>query len=214
MMLLLTIQFLFAGLVLISDVSPTPEDCQHLVKPLSLKDFSMFSGTWYFIEGFTDSPPFKSILKVLETTMLKMVPTPRNAAVLRLIEENKFNGTCYGSKFNITIYHDTAMTKTGTIETVFHLLPTCSDCLLFSINTTGTGFDKIQKMLGLPVTVGDEEIHARAFYLMSQKTSVKEEDLQHFKKQAACAGFSGDSDYQYDSSKEFCAEDEGQEITF
>ncbi|XP_034016699.1 uncharacterized protein LOC117501842 isoform X3 [Thalassophryne amazonica] len=177
-------------------------------------DHSMLSGTWYFIEGFTDHEPFKSILKALEMTRLKMVLTPDNADVLQVLEENKFNGTCYRSKFNMTIDHDTGMSKAGTIETVFHLLPTCSDCLLFSINTTGTGFDKIQKMLGLPVTVGDEEIHARAFYLMSQKTSVKEEDLQHFKKQAACAGFSGDSDYQYDSSKEFCAEDEGQEITF
>ncbi|XP_034016700.1 uncharacterized protein LOC117501843 isoform X1 [Thalassophryne amazonica] len=213
MMLWLTIQFLFAGLVL-SDASPMPEDCYQLVKPLSLTDHSMLSGTWYFIEGFTDHEPFKSRLKVLETTRVKMVLKPNNADVLQVFEEDKFNGICYGAKFSGPINGDIVTLTSGTHEMVFQLLPTCSDCMLVNSNITFFHYHQIEKMFDFPTTVGEDKFHTHSFYLMAKKASVKEEDLQQFRKQAACVGFSGDPDYHYDPSKEFCAEGEGRQMMY
>ncbi|XP_042292373.1 uncharacterized protein LOC121913688 isoform X1 [Thunnus maccoyii] len=207
-----SIHFLFAGLYL-SSSAPTPEECQQLVKPLSLDDHSVMHGRLNFILGYTDSEVFNSILKVTESSWMKITPSPDDAHKVLMSQENKMNGTCIGSEVNVTIKGDTAVGKVANVTSSFHVLESCSDCLVLSINSTSRDFSRVLDTMKLNIPA-KEEIVARAFYLFSRESTVKDSDLEHAKKQASCLGFTKEPDFHYDSKKEFCTEGEGTRLTF
>ncbi|KAF1382103.1 hypothetical protein PFLUV_G00160970 [Perca fluviatilis] len=70
-----------------------------------------------------------------------------------------------------------------------------------SINATVRDLDKFATMLKLNVDVSGEEVNVRALYLLGREATLKDSDLERFKQQASCLGFSGEPDFLYDPKK-------------
>ncbi|KAF3850529.1 hypothetical protein F7725_012301 [Dissostichus mawsoni] len=75
------------------------------------------------------------------------------------------------------------------------------------VNSTVKHFDLVLKNLNIP-SENREEISLRALYLMGREATLKDSDLEEFKKQASCLGFSGEPQYIYNPKNGFCTEEE------
>ncbi|XP_067360332.1 uncharacterized protein [Channa argus] len=211
MNLCLSSLFLVVGLFR-SSSALTPEECRPLVTPLSLADPSMMFGRTNFIVGYTDHEVYKNILKVTDSSWLNMTASPSSPNELVMYHENRINGSCYASKFNITIDGNSAKSSYANVTSAFHLLPSCEGCVLLSINSTARDADNMLKLMNFIST--EKEISAHALYLLARETTVKDLDLEHFKQQASCLGFSGEPDFYYDPKKDFCHEGDSTRIQF
>uniref|UniRef100_A0A8D0DCL9 Uncharacterized protein n=1 Tax=Sander lucioperca TaxID=283035 RepID=A0A8D0DCL9_SANLU len=206
----LSAHFLVAGLFL-SCSALTSEECQPLVTPLSLVDPSMMYGRSNFLVGYVDHNFYKGILKTTDSSWLNFTAsTSANEVVMS--QENKMNGTCLSTSVKVTIDGNTATTSIANITSVFHLLPSCEGCLVMSINATARDLDKFATMMKLNVAVSGEEINSRCLYLLGREATLKDSDLERFKQQASCLGFSGEPDFIFDPKKGFCAEGEGLKV--
>ncbi|XP_022603158.1 uncharacterized protein LOC111223332 [Seriola dumerili] len=206
---------LVAGLFLCSTALPL-EECQTLVTPSSLADPSTMYGRLNVLVGYTDHEAFNGILKVTDSSWLKISPTSSPNKIV-MSEDNKMNGQCFSSSVNITIDGNTATTDAylpsiANITSVFHLVPSCDGCVVFSINTTASNLDHFFKLLNMTSTVTNDEIVVHSLYLMGKESTVKDSDMEHFKKQASCFGFDREPDFVYDTKKGFCVEGEGIHI--
>ncbi|XP_070778314.1 saxitoxin and tetrodotoxin-binding protein 1-like [Enoplosus armatus] len=201
--------FLVVGLFL-SSSALTPEECQPLITPLSLVDPSMMYGRTNFIMGYTDNDVFNTMLKSTESSWMKI--TPIGPKELLMSQMNKINGTCFASKANATIDGNTATTSLINITSTFHILPSCEGCLIFSINSTARNFDKWLDLMKFNSAV-KEEFTARTLYLMGSNSTLTDSDLERFKQQASCLGFSREPDFHYDPKKGFCVEGEGSRMS-
>ncbi|XP_039978134.1 uncharacterized protein LOC120786638 isoform X2 [Xiphias gladius] len=164
--------------------------------------------------GYTDSEIFNELLKLTESSWLKISASPFSPGELVMSEENKIQGNCFGSSVNITFNGDTATASIANITSVFHVLPSCEGCLVFSINTTVRDFSKFLHVMKLNITAEAEALDARSLYLMGKESTVKDADLEHFKQQASCLGFSREPDFHHNPEKEFCEEGEGVSLKF
>ncbi|KAG7225244.1 hypothetical protein INR49_014634 [Caranx melampygus] len=81
------------------------------------------------------------------------------------------------------------------VTSTFHLLPTCDSCLVFSINTTASNLSSLSKFLNMTTPIGDEEITAHSLYLLGKESTMKDSDIEKFKQQASCFGFSKEPDF-------------------
>ncbi|XP_068565497.1 uncharacterized protein [Cebidichthys violaceus] len=211
MNLWLSSHFLVAGLFL-SSSALTPEECQPLITPLSLADPAMMYGRSNFIMGYTDNEIYNDILKVTESMWMNITPSPSSNNTIIMSQENKINGTCLSAKLNTTIDGNIGSTSLGDIKSVFHLLPTYDGYLLMNFNSTNKNLDKLVRMMNINSNATAEEVNVRAFYLMGKGMTVNDYDLEHFKKQASCLGFSKEPNFIYDHKNGFCAEGEGHNI--
>ncbi|XP_039676290.1 uncharacterized protein LOC120571417 isoform X1 [Perca fluviatilis] len=207
MNLWLSAHFLVAGLFL-SCSALTSEECQPLVTPLSLVDPSMMYGRSNFLVGYVDRDIYRGILKTTESSWMNFTASPSANEVV-MSQTNKMNETCLASSVKVTIDGNTATTSIANTTSVFHFLPSCDGCLVMSINATVRDLDKFATMLKLNVDVSGEEVNVRALYLLGREATLKDSDLERFKQQASCLGFSGEPDFLYDPKKGFCAEGEG-----
>ncbi|KAM9839064.1 uncharacterized protein ACBR49_017730 [Aulostomus maculatus] len=187
--------------------APTPEECQQLVTPLSLADPSMLYGRMNFIMGYADDEVFKAILKLTDSSWIETMPSADGE--VQMIERNKINGTCIRATVNVTISDNRGTTSLTNVTSSFHALPACDDCLVLSINCTVKNLLNLLKMMKIKPTAEADEVNAQVIYLFAKKETLKDSDLEQFKKQAACLGFSGDPNFHYDPKKGFCGEDEG-----
>uniref|UniRef100_A0A3B4T8P4 Uncharacterized LOC111223332 n=1 Tax=Seriola dumerili TaxID=41447 RepID=A0A3B4T8P4_SERDU len=192
---------LVAGLFLCSTALPL-EECQTLVTPSSLADPSTMYGRLNVLVGYTDHEAFNGILKVTDSSWLKISPTSSPNKIV-MSEDNKMNGQCFSSSVNITIDGNTATTDGD----VFHLVPSCDGCVVFSINTTASNLDHFFKLLNMTSTVTNDEIT-----LSPKPLLISSFYMEHFKKQASCFGFDREPDFVYDTKKGFCVEGEGIHI--
>ncbi len=216
MNLLFSSLFLVAGLFLCSS-APTHEECQPLVTPLSMADPSKIYGRVNVLMGYTDHDVFNHILKVTDSSWIKLSQSPLGPNEVLMTEENKMNGRCFGSSVNITIDGNTLTTapylpSIANITSVFHVLPSCDDCLVLSVNTTASNLDQFVMLLNISSSVTHEEITVHSLYLMGRESTVKDSDVEHFKKQASCHGFTKEPDFVYDTKKGFCTEGEGLKL--
>ncbi|XP_045914858.1 uncharacterized protein LOC123976597 [Micropterus dolomieu] len=205
--------FLVVGLFL-SSSAVTPEECQPLVTPLSLADPSMMYGRTNFIMGYVDNNAYDAILKSTESSWGKITASPFRPGDVVMSQWNKINGTCFTSTVNVTIDGDTARAALPNITSEFHVLPSCQGCLVFSINNTARNLNKIHQLLKVGGTFPEEEVISRAVYLLGSESTLKDSDLERFKQQASCLGFSGEPNYHYDPKNGFCDEGESIKITF
>ncbi|XP_041810712.1 uncharacterized protein LOC121619959 [Chelmon rostratus] len=204
--------FLVAGLFL-SISALTPEECEPLVKPLSLVDPSMMYGRLNFIMGYSDSEEYKAILKSLHSSWMNISASPHSTKEVVMYEENDINGTCFGSTFNTSIDGDTATSSMGNITTEFHLLPSCDGCVVFSGISTARNLEKFLDLVKLDSTNTREQFTTNAVYLMGRESTLTDADLEHFKQQASCLGFSGEPDFHYDTKNGFCKEGKGVKLS-
>ncbi|TMS18705.1 hypothetical protein E3U43_011031 [Larimichthys crocea] len=203
---------LVAGLVLTTSAL-TPEECQPLTKPLSLADSSMLQGRLNFIMGYTDTDAYNAILKITDSYWMKMTPSASDKNELTVHEENKINGSCIGLSFNMTIDGDHVDMSLPNISTVFQVLPGCDGCVVFRANSTASNLSTLFHMMNINIDITDEELTTHAIYLMARETSVKDSDLEQFKQQASCLGFTGEPHFSYDPKNDFCAEGEGSHLS-
>uniref|UniRef100_A0A8C6MDK9 Uncharacterized protein n=1 Tax=Nothobranchius furzeri TaxID=105023 RepID=A0A8C6MDK9_NOTFU len=187
---------LFASLFLCSS-APTPEECNQLVKPLSFADPSVMIGRMHFIAGYTNHKVSKAILKITDSSWVNIKASPSSNTQVLMIQEDKLGGVCLGSTVRVTIDGDTARASVPNMNSVFHVLPSCNGCLLVSINSTARHVKEFLKIMKIKETFEDDELHVQSLYLLSREFTLTDSDLEHFKKQASCLGFSGEPDFRY-----------------
>ncbi|XP_040908738.1 uncharacterized protein LOC121191591 [Toxotes jaculatrix] len=199
---------LVAGLFLCCSAL-TPEECQRSVTPLSLADPQMMLGRWNFLVGYTDHEVFNEILKITDSSWLTISASPFSTTELVMSEENKIGGKCFGAMVNVTIDGNTAITSLANVTSVSRLLPSCDGCLVFSINSTARNIEKFLNFMNVSCAVTEDSFTVQSLYLMGRESAVKDSDLEHFKQQASCLGFSREPDFLYDPEKGFCVSGEG-----
>ncbi|XP_078032209.1 uncharacterized protein LOC117263489 isoform X1 [Epinephelus lanceolatus] len=105
------------------------------------------------------------------------------------------------------------LSSVANLTSALQLLPSCDSCLLFNVNSTARNLKKLLDKMNFNSNVTEDEINFQALYLMSRESTLKDSDLEHFKQQASCLGFSREPDFLYDPKNEFCAEGEGVKMT-
>ncbi|XP_019129613.2 uncharacterized protein LOC104940066 [Larimichthys crocea] len=203
---------LVAGLVLTTSAL-TPEECQPLTKPLSLADSSMLQSRLNLMMGYSDAEAVNTILKSTESYWMKMTPSASDKNELTVHEENKINGSCIGLSFSMRIDGDAGEMSVGNISKAFHVLPSCDGCVVFKSNITGRNVGKLFRQSNINMDLTDEELTTHATFLLARETSVKDSDLEQFKQQASCLGFTGEPNFSYDPKNDFCAEGEGSHLS-
>ncbi|XP_068188685.1 uncharacterized protein [Antennarius striatus] len=209
----------FGGFVLLAGVflsvsALTPEECQPLITPVSLADHSMIHGRYNLLAGYADHDALKSILKVTESSWLTFSPSESNPNQVVMFEDNKMNGQCYESRVSMTIEGDKSTMSVTNWTSVFQVLPSPDGCHAYTANNTVRNIDPFLQMLKIDKTFGDVELHPHAFYLMCKQSSVTDSDLESFKQQAGCLGYSGELSFQYDPQNGFCTEGAGIFLDF
>uniref|UniRef100_A0A3B4T9B3 Uncharacterized LOC111223332 n=1 Tax=Seriola dumerili TaxID=41447 RepID=A0A3B4T9B3_SERDU len=190
---------LVAGLFLCSTALPL-EECQTLVTPSSLADPSTMYGRLNVLVGYTDHEAFNGILKVTDSSWLKISPTSSPNKIV-MSEDNKI---CFC--LNLHCFHFPAayLPSIANITSVFHLVPSCDGCVVFSINTTASNLDHFFKLLNMTKKITDSESKTFINFVFlppGKESTVKDSDMEHFKKQASCFGFDREPDFVYDTKK-------------
>ncbi|XP_077364287.1 uncharacterized protein LOC144008094 [Festucalex cinctus] len=197
------LHFLFA--LACAGAAPTADECAPLLAPLPLDDRQQLSGWRTFISAYTDNEAFKAILRITDSTRLQVSAAAHNDKDLLLYEEMMMNGNCYGTKLNISVDGKVASATMQNISSVYRLLPTCAGCQVMSINSTAHHLKDFLEAFGIRVDgLGNEEISARSLYLFAAGKEASDSDLEGFKKQAACLGFSGEPNFIMEPQKDLC----------
>ncbi|XP_041664231.1 uncharacterized protein LOC121523405 [Cheilinus undulatus] len=188
------------------------DECESLLKPLTLDDPSVLHGKMHFIMGYTDGDLFKAILKTTTSSWVEISQAPSDSSVLLMSQGNLMNGTCSGSDVTVTIQSGTARAQMGDTISHFQSLQTCDGCLVFNINTTVRNLNRYLTQVNLGGIKEEESDNTRSLYLMANETTVQDSVLEHFKKQASCLGFTGEPDFHHKPENRFCEKDEVQKV--
>uniref|UniRef100_A0A146ZMV3 Tributyltin binding protein type n=1 Tax=Fundulus heteroclitus TaxID=8078 RepID=A0A146ZMV3_FUNHE len=199
---------LFASLIL-SSSAQTPEECQPLVSPVSLADPSVLYGVKHFLVGYTDQQLHKPMLKMIDSTWVNVTESPAGNTQVVMQERNRINGTCLRYSITVTIEGNTMKASFYNMTSEFHVLPSCDGGMVYMMNSTIKNTKNFLQLLRLPHEGVPDEFSARSLYLLGRGQTLAEADMEHFKKQASCLGFSGEPDFIYNTEKSFCGEDEG-----
>ncbi|TKS89229.1 hypothetical protein D9C73_022340 [Collichthys lucidus] len=151
--------------------------------------------------GYSDAEAVNTILKSTDSYWMKMTPSASDKNQLTVHEENKIS----------QIFFDSS--SVGTISKAFHVLPSCDGCVVFKSNITGRNVGKLFRQSNVSMDLTDEELTTHATFLLARETSVKDSDLEQFKQQASCLGFTGEPNFSYDPKHDFCAEGEGTHLS-
>ncbi|XP_022070952.1 uncharacterized protein LOC110966035 [Acanthochromis polyacanthus] len=197
--------FLFA-LLSVSSSALTPE-CEDLVKPLPLNEHSQVYGKSNFLLGYIDHDSFKTLLKAYDSSWMNVTFSP-----FRMTQGNRINGTCFESVVNMTLEDNTARIQLPGLSADYKLLSSHDGLMLLSANITVANLQKVLESLKVEATVDAGEATIHGFYLYANETTVTDSDLEHFKKQANCLGFTGEPDFHYNPEKEFCEEGKGNRV--
>ncbi|KAM9737824.1 uncharacterized protein ACNS7B_013375 [Menidia menidia] len=197
----------------LSSSAPTPEECQPLVTPLLITD-SLMGKKFNFYAGFTDQEIYRDVLKITDSSWITFTESPSNKSEVIMSQENRLNGTCFGSKAKIDMTGEMIETRLPNMTWTLQRLPSCDTCLVLEINSTMTNNKDMLNFIKLDRVSVPDEIQARAVYLFSTELTVKDSDLEHFKKQASCFDFSGELHYLFNPEKTFCKEGEGIKLPY
>uniref|UniRef100_A0A3Q4N7S4 Uncharacterized protein n=1 Tax=Neolamprologus brichardi TaxID=32507 RepID=A0A3Q4N7S4_NEOBR len=213
MNLWLSFHFLFAALVL-SSSALTPEECKPLVTPLSMEDPSVVRLLWLLGQqgaAEVSRGQQRSAGGSRQQTVTEGRRVSEVGVSLFFLSDVLRNGTCMISTTNVTFEGNTATVEMANSTSSFYLLPSCDGCLVFMINSTARNTKHLLKLLKIDLDASDE-IAAHSLYLLGKGSTLKEPELEHFKQQATCMGFSGEPHYIYNPEKSFCAEGEGIKV--
>ncbi|KAI9548448.1 hypothetical protein NQZ68_007304 [Dissostichus eleginoides] len=207
------------GLLLVSGLflsswALTPEECQPLVTPRSLADPSMMYNKPNFLAGYNDNKVFRAILKGTQSSLVEISASPLSPQEVFMSHLNRMKGVCMHSTVNTTIDGDTATTSFANVTSKFHILPSSDSILVMSINSTASHFKKLLQMTQIDLEDAVDEISFHALYLLGRETTLSDSDMEEFKKQASCLGFSGEPHYIYNPENAFCTEEESIKMEF
>ncbi|XP_068188680.1 uncharacterized protein [Antennarius striatus] len=209
----------FGGFVLLAGVflsvsALTPEECQPLITPVSLADHSVIYGRHNFLAGYTDHEAMIAVVKVTESSWVSFSASESNPNEVVMFEDNKMNGQCYESRVNMLIEGDKVKMLLTNWTSEIDLLPSVDGCYALHSTSTISQIDPFLQMLNIDKTFGDVEFRAQAFYLMCKQSSVTDSDLESFKKQAGCLGYSGEPTFKHEPQNGFCTEGAGIFLDF
>uniref|UniRef100_A0A3P8SUN7 Apolipoprotein M n=1 Tax=Amphiprion percula TaxID=161767 RepID=A0A3P8SUN7_AMPPE len=183
------------------------EECGPLIQPLPVDDIPKMNGTMYLLLGYTDQEDFRAIMKLTDSYWANITTTSNNELIIN--QRDKLNGTCITSRIKMTFEGNTAKASLPNMTSDQYFLPTCNGCLLALVNSSAKNLRKLLQDMGINPLSDNEQVTGRALYLMANETTIKDSDLEHFKKQAHCLNFPGEPDFQHNSEKSFCQEGEG-----
>ncbi|XP_008296078.1 uncharacterized protein LOC103369202 [Stegastes partitus] len=187
----------------------TPEECEPLIKPLTMAIDAKMHGKVHFLLGYADQEDYKIIMNLTDSYWGNVTVSPTNHNELLITQMDKINGTCLFSKMKLKFEGSTASAALPNMTLDYQFLPTCDGCMLALVNSSAKNLRKFLADMELKHTTDADEIYGRAFYLMANETIVKDSVLKQFKKQAHCLGFTGEPDFHYNPEKSFCKEGEG-----
>ncbi|MEQ2192479.1 hypothetical protein XENOCAPTIV_012259, partial [Xenoophorus captivus] len=124
------------------------------------------------------------------------------------------NGACMKYAFTMKIEGDTVIASHLNMTSQLQVLPSCDGCLVFMINSTAKNIKNLLHVMKLTDLELPEELSAHSLYILGKGQTLTESDLEHFKKQASCLGFSGELDFLFNPEKGLCKEDEGIRLPF
>uniref|UniRef100_A0A8C2XCK4 Uncharacterized protein n=1 Tax=Cyclopterus lumpus TaxID=8103 RepID=A0A8C2XCK4_CYCLU len=182
MNLWLSTHFLVAGLFL-SSWALTPEECRPLITPLSMTP-SMVS---LHLSGFV-----YEALALKQNSAIWEVPPQFMPLALALLYQKNIG------RFSVEMINIQFLSSVDNFTSLNHMLPTCDGCLLYSFNRTVTYLDKMYKKMGLNDDITAEEHIMSGLHLFARGTTLKDSELEHFRKQASCLGFNREPDFIYD----------------
>ncbi|XP_076610236.1 uncharacterized protein LOC143335023 [Chaetodon auriga] len=161
-------------------------------------------GRLNLIMAYTESREYQVIVQALESCWMNISSTDTTDKV-DIRQESKINGTCLSVPMRMTVEGDSLSFSFGNnITNVFRVLPSCEGCVVFSITAIATNFGDFLSALNFDRTDTRENFTTRVLYLMAREDTVKDSDLEDFKKLASCLGFSGEPDFVHDTKKGFC----------
>ncbi|XP_068428049.1 uncharacterized protein [Clinocottus analis] len=207
MNLWLSSSFLVAGLFLCSSAL-TPEECQPLITPLYITP-PMLYGKTHFLYGYYDNEVYKGYMKNVQSYWFSITQSSTSPNDIHLATENRLNNTCLSLDVIGTIDGATIKTKFDNFTSTYKMLPTCDGCRLYSFERTTKDLDTMYKKMRLNAKITSDQITMRGLHLFVTKTTVTPAELEHFRKQASCLGFTGEPDYIHDHKYEFCPEGQG-----
>uniref|UniRef100_A0A8C2Z380 Uncharacterized protein n=1 Tax=Cyclopterus lumpus TaxID=8103 RepID=A0A8C2Z380_CYCLU len=181
MNLWLSTHFLVAGLFL-SSWALTPEECRPLITPLSMKP-SMVS---LHLSGFV----YEALALKQNSAIWEVAPQFMPLALALLYQKNI-------GRFSVEMINIQFLSSVDNFTSLNHMLPTCDGCLLYSFNRTVTYLDKMYKKMGLNDDITAEEHIMSGLHLFARGTTLKDSELEHFRKQASCLGFNREPDFIY-----------------
>ncbi|XP_029976844.1 saxitoxin and tetrodotoxin-binding protein 2-like [Salarias fasciatus] len=214
---LLVCHFLLAVFCLIG-ATPTKEECEELLKPLSLEDRSVARHHC----GRDPAQP-----RILAYDPLAGTPgDPRQISHL----SNAPASICHHSRFNFPdnfgcaggtmllgfADHDAFTTMLEVLEkshisikqkgvvsftAVYHMLPSSENSWAIYVNSSGTDFGQTARLMNLNIQL-EGDFSAQALYFYAKNiTAVTDADQERFLHQASCLGFTGNSTVTYDEEK-------------
>ncbi|XP_027892789.1 uncharacterized protein LOC114156504 [Xiphophorus couchianus] len=198
---------LFASLLLIGSAL-SPEECRPLVAPVSLADPSVIYGKVNFLAGYTDHDFHNAMLKLTESSWVNITKSPAGNNELIMIQGSNINGTCLKNSQKMKIEGDTIASSYLNMTAVSHVLPSCDGCLVLMINSTAKNIEILLQLFKLGNANIQNEVTARSLYFLDRGSAVSESDMERFKKQASCLGFSGEPNFLHKPEKSFCKEEE------
>ncbi|XP_059205484.1 uncharacterized protein LOC131984612 [Centropristis striata] len=194
----------------------TPDECQPLITPLSLTNVSTMYGRWNYLVAYIEMEGFDYFERT-QSMWININQSP-NPNELIFTQCDRIGGTCITGTVNGTFDADTFSILFGSVSSQFQLLPACDGCMVKIFNTTSRDVQFLRRLNIIKLLKGIDfdpkikEISFRHLYMMARGSSLQDSDLERFKQQASCLGFSGEPGYHYDPKNEFCAEGEGIKI--
>nr|BAH23804.1 F-acid glycoprotein [Neoditrema ransonnetii] len=200
--------FLLAALF-VSSSALMAEECENLITPTSPIDPSTISGRFNVLMAYTNVSIFKAILEITNSSWMNISASPLDPNDAVMYEMNKINGTCIASTVNMTIRGNTADASFANVTSVFQVLLSCDNCLLITANSTVNNGKKFLEALNLSTDDVDDtqSVSGPSLYLMAREST--DVDVEHFKRQASCLGFTGEPDFIHQPEQSFCQKDEG-----
>ncbi|KAM7003237.1 uncharacterized protein LKV04_004344 [Tautogolabrus adspersus] len=197
----------FSSLLLVvglfqSSSALTPEECEPLVEPFSTFTPS-YDGRWIYIMGFIDSEPFKALKRSAKSLWVKFSPSTSSPRDFVESVGIRHPGYCKYASSPVTIVTNTAVVSKSNFTCTYRSLPTCKDCLVYTVDSINTNNALHIMNITNPTTIHEVKQY-RAVYLMAKKTTVKASELERFKKQARCLGFTWEPDFYYNPKNTFC----------
>ncbi|XP_053181761.1 uncharacterized protein LOC128365141 isoform X2 [Scomber japonicus] len=192
-------QFCVVLLALFS-LTAADSDCEELIKPL--EDRSQVSGKWIFHVGTTSNEESRRQLKTASSSWIESTPIP-GSDEMTLRWADRINGQCIHGNLNTTTSENSTTVIfhfNGTdFEHVGRYLKTCTDCVLWTDTTTSSA-------------TTDETKKTRNLYLFTKAGKLDDDDLEVFKKQAACLNFP--ADFHFGGITDLCPDEkEGNPFT-
>ncbi|XP_059205480.1 uncharacterized protein LOC131984610 [Centropristis striata] len=199
-------------------------------RPFSLTDPSTMYGRWNLLAGFSDCEILNAMSSKNRSSWLNIAQSP-NPNEFVLTQHDRINGTCVVTSMTVAVDGDTATMSFGNVSSQFQLRPACDDCLFMKMNSTVRNLNKMLQGTNSDGKITADETSFRHFYLIARESRMQDwelgrfklpnselegseySELEIFKQQASCFGFSREPAFQHDPKNEFCAEGEGVKIT-